>query len=86
MATDLQLHEEPLQLEGDALGALVSVVAFELPCVEGVPELWGHEEGLEEAVEVAGHGLVDQAHESWGEGGGGGREGGREERRDIGKR
>ena len=80
MATDLQLHEEPLQLEGDALGALVSVVAFELPRVESVPELWGHEESLKEAVEVAGHGLVDQAHESWGEGGReGGREGYREE-------
>ena len=30
--------------------------------VDSIPELWRHVEALEETVQVAGHGLVHQAH------------------------
>ena len=63
--THLELDEESLELVRDAFCSIISIARGELPGVEGISELGRHVEGLQEAVEVAGHGLVHQSHKPW---------------------
>ena len=69
--THLQMNKQPLELIGNAFNPIITT-SEEPPLVEGIPELWGHVQGLQETVEIARHRLIHQPHKPWGEG----REGG----------
>ena len=63
--THLQLKKETLQLTRDVLRRLF-LTTLELPLIQGIAELWSHEESLQQTVEVTSHGLVHQPYKTYG--------------------